>query len=63
MMPKIRLGRADRNADSKLPVKTPMRAKIKAVPPSENATGKPASSSTMTAKNRSSATHSIVSSL
>ena len=59
MMPKMRLGRPDRNACSKPPPMTPPSAKISAVPPSENATGKPASSNNTTLANINSATISI----
>ena len=59
MMPKIRFGSPDNSASLKTPVTTPAAANSNAVPPSVKATGKPASSTTMTVRNNSSATHSI----
>jgi len=61
MMPNIRLGSPDRNADSKPPPMTPPKANSNAVPPSEKATGKPASNNTTTATKSRKATHSTVS--
>ena len=61
MIPKIRFGSPDSSASLKLPVTTPAPANRSAVPPSVNATGKPASNSPITVRNRSPATHSIAS--
>ena len=60
MMPKMRFGSPSNRASLKLPPRTPNAAKIKAVPPSVKATGKPASNTTMTVRNSSAATHSML---
>ena len=60
MMPKIRLGKPVSSASLNTPAAMPSPAKISAVPPSVNATGKPASSSTMTLRNSKPASHSII---
>ena len=60
MMPKMRFGKPSSRASLKPPPMTPIPAKINAVPPSVNATGKPASNTRMTETNNSAATHSIV---
>ena len=59
MMPKMRFGNPDKSASVKLPVSTPTTAKIRAVPPRVNATGKPASNTRITARKRKSGIHSI----
>ena len=59
MIPKTRFGRLDRSASLNVPVAAPIAANSNDVPPSVNATGKPASSVTITVANSSSASHSI----
>ena len=60
IMPKTRFGRPDRRASLNVPVATPAAANTSAVPPSVNATGKPASNTAITVRNSRNATHSIV---
>ena len=58
IIPNRRLGSPNSRASLKLPPSTPRPAKISAVPPSDSATGKPASSTRITTPNSSAATHS-----
>ena len=60
MMPNTRFGNPDSSAALNSPASTPTPAKINAVPPSVNATGKPASNTRITDTNSSSATHSMI---
>ena len=59
MIPNTRLGMVPRKAASKIPSNAPTQANISAIPPRENATGNPASSTITTTTNIKRAIHSI----